>query len=92
MSYVIDGKRPKELRVQPASKARVFEHVNRTDDDDDIVEAGIEEGSPDREVGSLTPSGRRGEGHADHVESPVYPDALPWPPVVAKKPYKLKGA
>jgi len=81
------------MKVLAAPKAEVFEHVHRTDDYDDLFEAAKELGAPDHEVGSTTPTegnASASHSHSDHVEVPIYPDAIPWPKVTAKTPYKLK--
>ena len=82
------------VRVMQPPVARVFEHVRRADDDDDLTEAGREMSAPDYEVGSIKPteSGHTTETHADHVEYPVYKDAIPWGPerAVARVPFKMK--
>jgi len=84
------GVTSKENRVRSPSKALIFEHVRRTDDDDDLQEVARELGAPDHTVGNGSPKEvGKSEAH-DHIESPIYPDALPWEKVKVKAPYKLR--
>jgi hypothetical protein len=81
------GQTSRENRVVSPSKAKVFAHVFRTDDDDDLIEAEKELRAPDREVGSGKPqeTGSTREKHMDHAEAPVYSDAIPWPKLESTK-------
>jgi hypothetical protein len=82
------------LKVESASREKVFEHVKRKDDDDDLTQAGRELSGPDHEVGALKPyegAGKTRHHHADHVETPIFKPAIPWPPADnGKVPFKLK--
>jgi hypothetical protein len=75
------------------SKAAVFEHVHRTDDDDDLPEVAREMGAPDREIGKGAPkegNPSSHEKHDDHLESPLYPESKPWPKVATRLPFKVR--
>jgi len=81
-------------KVTAASRAAVIEAAHDPDDWDDLPELAKEMGAPDYEVGFGEPKEGGGphEGLVDHLQTPLYPDAIPWPPehAVDHKPYKLK--
>jgi hypothetical protein len=78
-------------RTSP-SKAEVFEHVHRTDDTDYLQEVARELGAPDHTIGKGVPKegNESREKHADHKESPLYPEETPWPKITTKAPFRLR--
>lgn len=66
------------VRVEDDSFATVMKHAQR--ESETVADAAREGAGPDREVGSKTPvEGGQNRGE-DHPQSPIYRDAIPWPP------------
>ena len=81
-------------KITAQSHAAIIEAAHNVDDWDDLPELAREMGAPDHEVGAGSPKegGGTHEGKADHIQTPIYPDAIPWEPerAVDHKPFKLK--